>query len=83
MSLEIFSFSMPVTLAPIYTVQATSTPQKYPYPSISSPEDNRTTYNMVSLLKANCQLVTQIDNCLELIEATLIAGQTAYQNYIA
>jgi hypothetical protein len=53
MSLEIFSFSILVSVAPKHAVQATSTAQKCPHPSESSPEDNTTPGNTVSLLDAN------------------------------
>jgi uncharacterized coiled-coil protein SlyX len=84
MSRETFGFSMPVgSLAPKHAAQATTTPQKCPRPSESSPEDNRTTGNMVSLPEANCQLITQMAYHLQCMEATLIAGQAASQNCIA
>jgi hypothetical protein len=84
MSLEIFSFTILVSsLVPQYTTQATTTTQKYPYPSGTSPKDNRTTGNIVSLLEANGQLITQMANYLECMEATITAGQATSQNCIA
>jgi hypothetical protein len=81
-SLDKFSFTMPIRgLAPLYTSQSTSRPQKYPHPSHSS-EDTRTSNNIVSLANANCQVLLQMASCFKCIENARISTQAANTNYI-